>query len=222
MTTPKPMVDRFWAKVQKTDTCWLWTGALDYGGYGILWQGQGRSVRAHRYSYELLVGPIPVGLTIDHICAVRNCVNPVHLDPCTAAENVRRSPNTPYRIKARQTHCLRGHEFDQKNTAIHNGRRECRRCASLRESARVRRIRGEALARGETTMKLSNKDFSLLSALPPSGEGRFFIEKKNEARVADLARRGLLDVKIDAGLSYARRTPAGDGAVKEQRAEDGR
>ncbi len=81
----KPVWERFWAKVEFTDTCWLWTGALDKGGYGFF-----QNKRAHRMSYEWAKGPIPAGLQLDHLCFVRNCVYPDHLEPVTAKENTRR------------------------------------------------------------------------------------------------------------------------------------
>lgn len=117
-------------KVEKTPTCWLWTGALDQGFYGIHWVGAGVSRRAHRLAYEWLVGPVPEGLTLDHLCRVRNCVNPAHLDPCTAGENAARSPLAPYWVKARATHCKNGHEFTTENTRLHHGRRACRACVN--------------------------------------------------------------------------------------------
>lgn len=81
--------DRFWSKVNKTETCWLWTGALGRNGYGqFFWDGQARA--AHRLAYEDLVGPIPKGLQLDHLCRVRHCVNPAHLEPVTARENMLR------------------------------------------------------------------------------------------------------------------------------------
>lgn len=89
------LADRFWAKVEKSDSCWLWTGALfPSNGYGAL-HLDGAAVPAHRVSYELNVGPIPDGLTIDHLCRVRACVRPDHLEPVTQAENLRRA--RPYR-----------------------------------------------------------------------------------------------------------------------------
>lgn len=69
--------------------CWLWTGTIERTGYGRFWLG-GRQEIAHRASYALLIGPIPEGLTIDHLCRVRACVNPDHLEPVTLAENIRR------------------------------------------------------------------------------------------------------------------------------------
>lgn len=135
-----PAAERFWPKVTKgaPGECWIWTGALDWGGYGIHWIGDSVSRRAHRLAYEWLVGPIPEGLTIDHLCRVRNCVNPEHMEPCTAGENARRSPLAPYNVKAAATACKRGHEFTPGNTRIHHGRRECRACTNARDRDRRR------------------------------------------------------------------------------------
>lgn len=83
------LLARFWSKIAKTETCWLWTGTLHGSGYGQFWDGS-VITGAHRASYELLVRPIPEGLTIDHLCRVPACVNPVHLEPVTASENSRR------------------------------------------------------------------------------------------------------------------------------------
>ena len=78
---------RFWAKVTKTPTCWLWTAGRDRNGYGKF-EVSGRSVQAHRYAYELLVGPIPAGMQIDHrTTCPKNCVNPEHLRPATHKQN---------------------------------------------------------------------------------------------------------------------------------------
>jgi hypothetical protein len=139
-----PLADRFWAKVDRRgpEECWIWTGALcalAFGGYGHL--GRGRrgegNVLAHRVAYELLVGPIPPGLTIDHFrmnpgprnapCSTK-CVNPAHLETVTMALNASRS-GSPFARKARQTACHRGHAFDEKNTHVDKrGRRICRVC----------------------------------------------------------------------------------------------
>ena len=71
---------RFWTKVNKSSgSCWLWVGGISRYGYGEFWHNGG-NYRAHRFSYELLVGPIPEGLQIDHLCRVRNCVNPARLE----------------------------------------------------------------------------------------------------------------------------------------------
>lgn len=137
-----PEAPRFWAKVNKTDTCWLWTGDLHKDGYGNFWPDnrrdvRRRSVRAHRWAYEHLVGAIPDGLQIDHLCRVRNCVNPDHLEAVTFAENVARG------ARASQTHCKNGHPFDAANTYWRKGGgRGCRTC----NSENVRRYKQRQLA----------------------------------------------------------------------------
>ena len=80
---------RFWAKVAGEGECWVWTGARQSSGYGCMGR-DGRRFLAHRYAYELTVGPIPAGLTLDHLCGNKVCVRPEHLEPVTLAENVRR------------------------------------------------------------------------------------------------------------------------------------
>jgi hypothetical protein len=82
----KSMEQRFWEKVSKTETCWIWTAAVNGAGYGIF-RNDSRNWRAHRVAYELLVGPIPPGMPLDHMCHTRACVNPVHLQPVTTGEN---------------------------------------------------------------------------------------------------------------------------------------
>lgn len=81
---------RFWSKVDKTDACWLWTGALNNSGYGTI-KINGVTVGAHRHSFLLAGRAIPEGLDLDHLCSVRRCVNPDHLEPVTRAENLRRA-----------------------------------------------------------------------------------------------------------------------------------
>jgi hypothetical protein len=98
---PKPEAERFWPQVDFDGPggCWLWTGQANKGGYGAFsvgsrYDGNRRGVRAHRWAYEALVGPIPEGLQLDHLCRNPPCVNPAHLEPVTHAENMRRWAQT--------------------------------------------------------------------------------------------------------------------------------
>jgi hypothetical protein len=103
---------RFWDLVEKTDTCWTWIGSRNVSGYGKFWTDDGRTVRPHRWAYEQEVGPIPVGLQLDHLCKNRACVRPDHLEPVTGKVNTERGS------RATATHCKHGHEFTPENTYI--------------------------------------------------------------------------------------------------------
>lgn len=132
--------ERFWSRVNKTDTCWLWTGTGSRTGLGYgRFQpelGNPRLVGSHRWAYEQLVGPIPPGLHLDHLCRTPSCVNPAHLEPVTNRENQLRGVGFPAR-NAAKTHCPQGHPYAGPNLYIAaNGGRICRTC--LRERARVR------------------------------------------------------------------------------------
>jgi hypothetical protein len=122
---------RFWAKVDKTEGCWIWTAAKTMGGYGRFVIG--RKVHyAHRVAYELARGSIADGLTIDHLCRNKACVNPGHLEPVTGSENARRYWGT---------HCKRGHERTPENTRVEKDGtgRPYRRCAACHRQLRAAR-----------------------------------------------------------------------------------
>lgn len=120
---------RFWAKVEKTTDCWSWLGTITRGGYGMFWLSpMRRMVSAHRYAYELVKEPIPVGLAIDHLCRNRRCVNPDHLEVVTSRENVLRGASVPA-DNHRKTCCVRGHALAGENLLIDKlGRRICVTC----------------------------------------------------------------------------------------------
>lgn len=124
-------LDRVMHEVVQSDECWLWTGCKTGAGYGQLTHRGQSGLRAHRVTYEALVGPIPAGLVLDHLCRNRACVNPYHLEPVPQRVNVLRGESSAAR-NARKTHCPRGHEYDNSNTRIYAGRRYCRACAKAR------------------------------------------------------------------------------------------
>lgn len=133
------MLDRFWSKVDATGPCWEWTAArLSSGGYGAF-RLNGKTQRAHRVAWELLVGPIPEGLVLDHLCRNPVCVNPDHLQPVTDRVNVVERGHTIMARKARQTHCLRGHPLTEDNIYRYGSSRECKECHAIRRKARTQR-----------------------------------------------------------------------------------
>lgn len=125
---------RYWQKVNKTDTCWIWTGQIRKNdGYGYFWDGS-KKVLAHRWSYERAKGSISNEL--DHLCRVRACVNPEHLEDVTHEVNMSRG------LHRQKTHCPHGHKYDEANTYIRfNKSRVCRMCRAIGERARKDRLR---------------------------------------------------------------------------------
>ena len=150
---PRPsLTDRFWAKVNKTETCWLWMGSHHANGYGnFSFTNRGPNVYAHRFAYQLLVGPVPTGLQLDHLCRIRDCVRPEHLEVVTCRQNILRGVGLTAQ-NAIKTHCAHGHPFDEKNTHYYiragHERRGCRACDALwaraaRQRERSKRIGGK-------------------------------------------------------------------------------
>jgi hypothetical protein len=134
----KNLENRFWAKVAVVGNvceCWLWIASKSTGGYGSFRAALSKSQGAHRFAYELMRGPIPAGLQLDHLCRVRHCVNPYHLEAVTCGENVRRgeAASKAKAWHAAITHCTKGHEYTVENTKFApNGTRYCRECNRLR------------------------------------------------------------------------------------------
>jgi hypothetical protein len=140
-----PVEERFWAKVDKDGPvpdyaphlgpCWIWTAGLSTDGYGHIWADNYE--KAHRFAFEMHAGPIPVGMELDHLCRVRACVNPAHLEPVTHQENARRG-------QAAKTHCPHGHRLSEDNIyRDHRGSRCCLTCTRQQGRENTRRYRAK-------------------------------------------------------------------------------
>lgn len=139
MSIYKPESERFWEKVNKTDSCWVWTAGAN-SGYGCFYLTGGRkSTPAHRWAYEKIVDTIPEDLVLDHLCRNRLCVNPEHLEPVTHKENILRGEGLAAK-EAKQTHCKYGHSLDDAYI-LSGERRDCRICRKQRNAARTHEYR---------------------------------------------------------------------------------
>lgn len=151
-----PLMERFWSKVEKTKGCWFWNGGLNDDGYGIFANSCG-SQFAHRFVYEKLVGPVPKGKEIDHLCRVRRCVRPSHLEPVTHAENIARGDYSGNmnlaELKRAKTHCPQGHPYSGDNLIIDgtSGARRCHICTNekARRYQNKRKRSGREMTDGE-------------------------------------------------------------------------
>lgn len=132
-----PIIDRLMSRITKDECdCWLWTGPKNPGGYAAFTctTREGPKTRSvHRLMYQMLVGTIPERMDLDHLCRVRHCVNPAHLEPVTRSENLRRgmTGNHPH---TRKEHCPQGHPYSGENLKVSRSRRYCRECNRVRAS----------------------------------------------------------------------------------------
>lgn len=161
-----PPAERFWTKVDKAGPaptfapelgpCWLWTAALSHG-YGMFGDGtktdlgNWRAVKAHKWLWEQVNGPVPDGLELDHLCRVTRCVRPDHLEAVTHAVNMERAPWTAVQVNRAKTRCPAGHDYAEHGyfDPTVNGRR-CRPCkrATAREATRRYREKARLAAAG--------------------------------------------------------------------------
>lgn len=186
---------RFNSKIGKPDEngCWPWLGRISngssknpqgggYGRFDLRFNGWWKEVPAHRFSYEIIHGPISASLEVDHLCRHRHCVNPAHLEPVTKRINILRG-NSPYAINFRKTRCPEGHPLAIPNLKIDKGpngtiRRRCRKCAN---AAVARHWAGlpESVRKTKSKNHAAQNKRAFLSKSP---EEQTIIRVKNNAR----------------------------------------
>ena len=131
--------EKLLAKLDKSNSCWIFTDSLDKDGYGRVRCGD-KKIFAHRLSYQIFIGQIPDGLVIDHLCRNRSCANPEHLEAVSNAENIRRGETG--KILKDKTHCPQGHEYNENNTRIKkSGHRSCKECDRIAHNIRYSQTR---------------------------------------------------------------------------------
>lgn len=139
---PKTTLTRILEAIEHRDDCWLWGSGAMHGYSGIKLDKElsellgVKQTTAHRVMYVLKNGAISSDLVIDHLCGIRNCVNPDHLEAVPQAVNVSRAPTAVATLNAQKTCCPQGHEYTSENTTLSSGRRKCRTCHRRREATR--------------------------------------------------------------------------------------
>lgn len=143
----------FWSKVDAGGDCWEWISST-YRGYGIFRVWKQATFRAHRYAWEQLIGPIPDGLHLDHLCRNKRCVNPDHLEPVTPRVNTQRSLLVQ-RAAEKSTRCRRGHPYEGNQYTRRSGERECTACRAI-----VRRLQPSRQSSPSTAIAAGRADGS--------------------------------------------------------------
>lgn len=170
--------ERFWVKVDAEGDCWEWTAFRDSDGYGMFSPTKSHSVRAHRFAWELLIGPIPDELTVDHRCRNRGCVNPVHLEIVPNVVNVARGYGAAAQ-NARRDRCIAGHPLSGRNLYIQpNGKRMCRECKLARKRELNAKLKAERHANGS----IANADKTHCIRNHPLSGGNLRIETRTGRR----------------------------------------
>lgn len=147
--------ERFWGRVDKTDTCWLWK-TPHTNGYGYI-SVDSKKQLAHRLAYQWFVGEIPDGLEIDHLCRRRSCVNPTHLEAVTSQENTLRGKVSA--LRGKRTHCSKGHPLaDHGRERLKRGRdRPYTYCVLCTKEASKRNYQSRKEAANSTTQQQQRK-----------------------------------------------------------------
>lgn len=126
------VMKRLLARIEYVEDCWIWQGSKVRGGYGRIKVTSDRNQYVHRVVFEAMVGAIPPGMELDHLCRNRACCNPAHLETVTHRVNVQRAES----FHARKTHCPHGHEYTPVNTLVSCGKRLCRACRRIQSERR--------------------------------------------------------------------------------------
>lgn len=124
----KVFLDTLLFPVPHLGPCWLWRAGRKDSGYATF-DVEGVTFRAHKWYWEQINGPVPIGFELDHLCKIRHCVNPEHLELVSHYENVMRSSNI-MAVHSRKTHCPSGHEYNLENTRLYQDRRYCKLCGN--------------------------------------------------------------------------------------------
>lgn len=208
---------RFWKKVDQAgdDECWLWQGCTGADGYGKLARtqenGKQKQWMAHRYAFIQTHGAINPELTIDHLCRVRNCCNPSHLEEVTRSVNAKRARAE---FEGSQTHCLRGHPFSGDNLVVRNGKRHCRTC--IRAAGKMRYPADKVLGRKNSEIKalrVRNRELEKRIAENKGHDYRAELQSVKSSLTAMKRSR-------DYVLNENRRLKQGDVLVEQKRQTD--